>query len=161
MKIRKAKQQDIDQLTKYGNILLKQHSDLDPYFTPIENADKTYRKFLETSLNSEDKILLVAEDNGKLLGYAVAEIQTRSPIFKISKNGYINDVFVLEEFRKLGVASKLLVEIKNWFKAKDVKYIELAVLANNEIGKKTWAKFGFEAYEIKERVEMKKFNICN
>ncbi|MDD2385237.1 MAG: GNAT family N-acetyltransferase [Bacteroidales bacterium] len=159
MKIRKAKQKDIEQLTKYGNILLKQHSKIDPYFTPIENADKIYRKFLESSLNSENKLLLVAEKNEKLLGYAVAEIQTRSPIFKISKNGYINDVFVLEEFRKLGIATKFLLELKKWFKAKDIIYIELSVLANNEIGKKTWEKFGFDAYEIKERVEIKKFNI--
>ena len=159
MEIRKAKLQDIEQITKYGLILLKQHSDLDPYFTPIESVDKVYRFFLEGCLNSEDKLLLVAENKGKLMGYAVAVIQTRSPIFKIVENGYINDVYVEDEFRKLGIAGKFLIEIKTWFETKDIKYVKLSVLANNEVAKKTWAKFGFETYEIKKRVEMEEFKI--
>ena len=159
MEIRKAKLQDIEQITKYGLILLKQHSDLDPYFTPIESVDKVYQKFLEGCLHSEDKLLLVAEDNGKLMGYAAGEIHTRSPIFKHSENGYINDVFVEEEFRKLGIASKFLTELKDWFKSKNIKHVELSVLANNEVAKKTWAKFGFETYEMKKRVEMREFKI--
>ena len=159
IEIRKAIQQDIEQVTNFGLILLKQHSDLDPYFTPTETVDKVYRRFLEGCLNSEDKLFLVAENNGKLVGYAVGEIQKRSPIFMITENGYINDVFVQAEFRKLGIARKFLIELKKWFKTKDIKYVELSVHAKNEIGKKTWAKFGFDAYEIKKRVEMVKFDI--
>ena len=159
MVIRKAKLQDIEQITKYGIILLKQHSDLDPYFAPIETVDKVYRKFLEGCLNSENKLLLVAENNGKLMGYAAGEIQTRSPIFRISENGYINDVFVEEEFRELGIARKFLTELKNWFESKNIKHIELSILANNVIAKKTWATFGFEAYEIKKRVKIGEFKI--
>ena len=159
MEIRKAKLQDIEQVTKYGLILLKQHSDLDPYFTPIETVGEVYRKFLEGCLHSEDKLLLVAEIDGKLVGYAAGVIQTRSPIFRIAENGYINDVFVEEAFRKLGIAREFLTELKKWFESKGIKHVELSVLAGNEVGKKTWTKFGFEVYEIKKRVEMGKFKI--
>lgn len=159
MKIRKAKPQDIEQVTKYGLILLKQHSDLDPYYVPTDAVEEVYQNFLERSLLLEDRLLLVAEINGKLVGYAAAEIQTRSPLFRIAENGYINDVFVKEEFRKLGIAREFLAELKKWFKSKGIKYVELSVLAGNEVGKKTWAKFGFEDYEIKKRVEMGSFKI--
>lgn len=159
MEIRKAKLQDLEQVTKFGLVLLKQHADLDPYFTPIETVDNVYRKFLEGCLNSENKLLLVAEKEGKLMGYAAAEIQKRSFIFKIAENGYINDVYVEEEFRKLGIARMFLTELKNWFNSRNIEYIELSVLASNEVGKKTWAKFGFEAFEIRERVEMGDFKI--
>ena len=101
MEIRKAKPQDIEQLTKFGLVLLKQHSELDPYFTPTDTADKLYRKFLESCLYSEDGIVLVAENNEELVGYAVGEIKTRSAIFMITDYGYINDVFVDKEFRKI------------------------------------------------------------
>lgn len=94
------------------------------------------------------------------MGYAVAEIQTRSQIFQITENGNINDVFVEEEFRKTRYSQYDFERTqKKWFKIKKVQYVELSVLAKNEIGKKTWVKFGFDAYEIKERVEMTKFNI--
>ena len=157
MEIRKATQQDLEQVVKFGVILLKQHSDLDPYFEPVETVDKVYRTFLKGCLDSEDKLFLVAENNGRLMGYAVGVIQTRSPIFKITENGFINDVFVLEEFRKLGIAGEFLAELKKWFESKRINHVELSVHAYNEIGKKTWAKFGFESYEIKKRVEMGKF----
>lgn len=159
MEIRKAKPQDIEQLTKFGLILLKQHSDLDPYFAPTDAVDKVYRKFLEGCLYSEDGLVLVAENNGELVGYAAGEIQARSPIFMIDKNGYINDVFVLKEFRKHGIAKKFLIELKEWFESKGIEYVELSVHAANEIGKKTWTKFGFEAYELKKRVAMAKFDV--
>ena len=159
MKIRKAKLQDIEKVTNYGLILLKQHSDLDPYFVPSDAVEEVYRNFMEQSLLSEDRLLLVAEIDGKLVGYAAAEIQARSPIFRIAKNGYINDVFVEEEFRKLGIAREFLTELKKWFESKGIKHVELSVLADNEVGKKTWAKFGFETYEIKKRVSMGKFKI--
>ena len=159
MEIRKANQQDIEQITNYGLILLKQHSDLDPYFTPIKSVDKVYRKFLESCLNSDYKLLLVAERDGKLMGYAVGEIQSRSQIFQITENGYINDVFVEEEYRKQGIANRFLKELKEWFKSKNIKYVELTVHAKNSIGKKTWARFGFDAFEIIQRVEIEKFDI--
>lgn len=159
MKIRKANLNDIEQVTKYGIALLEQHSHFDPYFTPTKTADKVYRNFLEKSLSADDRFLLVAEKNGKLIGYTAAEIQARSPIFQITKNGYINDVFVEPEYRKLGIARKFLTELKGWFQSKDIDYVELSVLTKNEIGKKAWAKFGFDAYEIKERVEMMSFKI--
>ncbi len=159
MKIREAKSQDIEQVTQFGVRLLKQHADLDPYFVPVKNINKLYQKFLERCLDSKDYLFLVAEENGKLAGYAVGEIQTRAAVFKISENGYINDVFVDEEFRKLGIAKKFLSELKKWFKDKNIKYVELSVHVKNEIGKKTWEKFEFDTYEIKKRVEMKNFKI--
>ena len=159
MEIREAIVQDIEQVTKFGVRLLKQHSDLDPYFAPVKNIDKLYRKYLEMCLDSKNYLFLVAEKKGKLAGYAIGEIQARSPVFKINKNGYINDVFVDEEFRKLGIAKMFLSELKKWFKDKNVKYVELSVHVKNEIGKKTWEKFEFDTYEIKKRVEMKNFKI--
>lgn len=159
MKIRKAKPEDLNQLTQYGLNLLNQHSELDPYFTPTENADKIYRIFLEGCLDSENKVLLVAEKDEQIIGYAAGEIQTRSPVFKVAQHGYINDVFVEEEFRKLGIAKKFLKTLKKWFKSRHIEHVELSVLAKNEIGIKTWARFGFEAYELKKRVAMENFNV--
>ncbi|MFA6617972.1 MAG: GNAT family N-acetyltransferase [Candidatus Neomarinimicrobiota bacterium] len=159
MNIRKAEPQDIEDLVKHGLSLLKQHSELDPYFTPSDTADKIYQKFFDGCLHSEDKLLLVADNKGKVVAYAAAEIQARSPVFKIRENGYINDIFVEKEFRKLGIARKFLKEFKEWFKSKNIDYVELSVLANNQIAQKTWGKFGFNSYKNKQRVEMGAFNI--
>lgn len=157
MKIRKAQLSDIEEVLEHSLVLLKQHSDLDPYFTPTKTAAKTYRKFLERSLDAEDSLFLVSEKDEKLIGYAVGEIHKRSPIFEIAEYGYINDVFVIQEYRKHGIAKMFLRELKDWFKIKKLMYIELSVHAKNEIGKTTWKKFGFNAYEIKKAVSLEDF----
>lgn len=157
MRIRRACIEDIDLVIDFGMRLLDQHADIDKYFTPSKDAEKIYRLFLKRSLELEDNIFLVAEDDSKLLGYAVAEIQSRSKVFVEDKNGYINDVFVIDEYRKKGIANMFLKEIRNWFISKDIKYVELTVHPNNEIGRKTWSKLGFKDFELKQRIDLEHF----
>lgn len=157
MKIRKATSNDLEQLMVCGKSLLKQHAALDPYFTLSEHAESIYQQFLESCFDSDDKILLVAQGDTEIKGYAVAEIQKRSDIFLIKQNGYINNVFIDTRFRKQGIARELLRALKVWFESKSIEYIELSVLAENTIAKKTWSSFGFNAFEIKKRVKMEDF----
>lgn len=157
MRIRRACIEDIDIVIGFGINLLEQHAELDKYFTPKKDADKLYRLFLERSLELEDHIFLVAEDSSKLIGYAVAEIQRRSEVFVVAENGYINDVFVMAEYRKKGIANMFLKEIRDWFVGKKVDYVELTVHPNNEIGKRAWSKFGFKDFELRQRVDIGDF----
>ncbi|MBI2638094.1 GNAT family N-acetyltransferase [Candidatus Peregrinibacteria bacterium] len=159
MEIRKAKLKDIKQITDYGVSLLKQHYELDTYFAPAKNLYEVYRKFFKGCVYSKNRYLLVAEEKGKIVGYAIGELGSRPPVFKIRKFGFISDVFVEKNFRKLGIAKQFLLELKKWFKSKKLNHIELTVHVKNEIGKKAWAKYGLEDYIIKKRVEMEKFSI--
>lgn len=159
MPIRKAKLKDIKQVTSYGVSLLKQHYDLDSYFAPAKNVHQVYEKFFKSCIRAKNRILLVAEENKKIVGYAVGELGSRPPVFKIRKFGFISDIFVEEKFRKLGIAKHFLQGLKKWFKSKNLKYIELTVHVKNEIAKKAWAKYGLEDYIIKKRATMEKFKI--
>ncbi len=159
MIIRKAKLKDINRVTEYGVTLLKQHHAFDPYFAPAKNVNEVYQKFFKSCIYAKNRLLLVAEENKKIVGYAIGEISSRPPVFKIRKIGFISDVFVEKNFRKLGIAKLFLVELKKWFINKNLKHIELTVHVKNEIGKMAWAKYGLEDYIIKKRVEMGKFNI--
>jgi len=159
MDIRKAKLKDIKKVTTYGVTLLKQHYDFDPYFAPSKNVNEVYRKFFKSCIYSKNRHLLVAEENGKIVGYAIGEISSRPPVFKIRKIGFISDVYVEENFRKLGIAKQFLKELKKWFISKKLNHIELTVHVKNETAKIAWAKYGLEDYIIKKRVGMGKFNI--
>lgn len=158
MKIRKAKPKDIEQVTEYGVSLLKQHYDFDSYFAPAKNVHEVYQKFFKSCIHAKNRNLLIAEENGKIVGYAVGELGSRPPVFKIRKFGFISDVFVEKKFRKQGISKQFLLELKKWFKSKNLKHIELTVHVKNEVGKKAWGKYGFEDYIIKKKVGMEKFN---
>ena len=159
MKIRKAKLKDLTQIVDCGLALLKYHHEIDSYFSPDKNAKVVYQKFFKKCIYSNKSYLLVAENQGIIVGYAVGGIYSRMAFFKIKQIGSINDMFVKEEFRNAGIARFFLVEMKKWFKYKKIKYIELSMHMKNELGRKVWLKYGFKDYMIKQRVEISKLKL--
>lgn len=152
MLIRKAKLKDVPKVTEYAIGLLKYHNDLDSYFAPAKDFKEEYRKHIKKCVYSKNRLLLVAEEDNEIVGYAMGELGSRPPIFKIRKFGFVSDVFVYEKFRKSGIAKLFLKELFKWFKFKKLQHIELTVHAKNEIGAKAWAKHGFEDYMRKQRL---------
>jgi ribosomal protein S18 acetylase RimI-like enzyme len=158
MKIRKAKLKDIQQISDLAVNLLKYHTDFDPYFSLASNAMEIYYKHFRRCVYSKNKLLLVAEEDNKIIGFALGELGYRPPVFAIRKIGFISDVFVDKDFRKSGIGKIFLNELCQWFKKNGLRYIELTVHVKNEIGIKVWTKYGFETYLSRQRVELEKIN---
>lgn len=160
MIIRKAKIKDIPKLVQLAVGLLEYHENFDPYFAPAKDVKDVYARFFKKCVYSATKQLLVAEHNDEIAGYALGEIISRPPVFKIRNIGVINDMFVAEKFRKSGIAKQLLTELLDWIKSKKSKYpklnyIELSVHTKNEIGQKAWTKYGFKEFMSKQRVKIR------
>ncbi len=152
MIIRKAKLKDLNQIIDFALDLLKIHEDFDPFFKPAKDARKRYYKHFKRCIYSRNSHLLVVEENGKLLGYSLGEINKRSPVFKLREIGYISDVYVTASARKKGIAKLFLKELFAWFKSKKIHCIELIVHAENDIATKAWSKCGFEHIESRRRI---------
>jgi len=89
-------------------------------------------------------LFLVVEDNKKLIGFAFGTIQKNiHMIFETVKFGMLDHIWITNNFRGQGLASKLKNELFEWFKEKDCKYIKLLVLDSNT-AKKIYEKWGFE-----------------
>lgn len=159
MKIRKAKLKDIEQITNYGIKLISYHQKLDSYFAVDKGAKDCYRKIFKKSIYSKNSNLLVAEKDGKIIGYALGGMHPRLSIFKIKKIGSVNDMFVEEKFRKNGISKRFMEELGVWFRSKKIKYVEISVHVKNDMGKKTWAKYGFREYMTKQMIEIDKMQI--
>ena len=159
MIIRKATIKDVPQLMLLAIDLLKYHENFDPYFAPAQDVNNIYEKFFTGCIFSTTKQLLVAEHDRGIIAYALGEISSRPPVFKIRNIGAINDMFVAKKFRKTGIAKKLLTELMCWFKDKGLKYpglnyVELSVHTKNEVGQKAWAKYGFKEFMSKQRIKI-------
>lgn len=154
MIIRKAKIKDLDQIVKLAVEFEKYHEKLDPYFTYAKDSDETYKKNVKRGIYSSKRLLLVAEENKKIVGYSLGKISTRSPIFKIREIGVIIDMFFSEGYRRKGLAKLFLKEMFDWFKGKKIKHVELYVVSNNEIGKNAWKKYGFEDILLRKKIQI-------
>ncbi len=146
MNIRKAKVKEVPKLAKLGVELIKYHHELDPFFAPSKNIESSYKTYFKKCVYSPKSLLLVAEEEGKIVGYALGTITSRPPVFKERKIGYIDDMFVVKEYRRSGVGKEFLNELFKWFKNKKAKHTEITVHTKNFIGRKAWENFGFEEY---------------
>jgi GNAT superfamily N-acetyltransferase len=100
-------------------------------------------------MRDADHIFLVAEEQWslgltKILGMASGHIGDRDePGFELDREGYIDDIFVLEGSRMKGTGKKMLDELIRRLYGKGANFIGLAVAAQNP-AVNFYKKNGFE-----------------
>jgi len=95
---------------------------------PEDYFRKLYQKYSEG--------FIVAEDKGKILGYAISEVQ--------KDLGKIISIAVYPAWRKRGIGKTLTNFLINNFKEKGVKEISLHVRTKNKVGITLYKKLGFK-----------------
>src|SRR3990172_1291270 len=79
MEITRARAQDIDAILDLWGELAAFHADLDPAFTPAAGWRAAYAGYLATLLGRPDARVLVAHQEGRIVGYGVARITLPPP----------------------------------------------------------------------------------
>ena len=122
--------------------LHKIHVDNRPDFY-IENEHPISKKEYKAMLNNQDKINIAYIVDDKIAGVCLATIKD-----KFEKSIYIDDIFVLEEFRHQGIATKLYKQVKSIAKDIRAKRIDLTVWQFNKTAMKFYESLGMETQRI-------------
>ncbi len=93
-------------------------------------------------LESPYSNLVVAEYAGEVVGYAC--------LFHMYEIVNLDNICVDNEYRRLGIATDLLMHFKESLATEDVEYIFLEVRESNTAAKAFYEKEGFETYHIQE-----------
>ncbi|MFA5021802.1 MAG: GNAT family N-acetyltransferase [Patescibacteria group bacterium] len=152
--IRKAKVKDLDLVSAMAVNLLKYHSQFDTYYRPAKNAKGAYHKLFRSAIFSRRKILLVAEIDSEIIGFVMALVRRKPPVFAIKDYGFITDIFIVNEYRNQGIAGLFLQELFKWFKKNRIKNIELLAHVKNDIGQKFWSKYKFKDFLVSKRIKI-------
>jgi len=133
MIIRRAKKKDIDKLSvlfdKY-RIFYKQSSD-------IENA----KSFLKKRMKRMESVIFVAEERKELIGFTQL-----FPIFSsvsMKRTWLLNDLYVNEKARGMGVARKLLETARDFGAETNSKWLILQTASDNFTAQKVYEKNGW------------------
>ena len=133
MIIRRAKKKDIEKLSvlfdKY-RIFYKQQSDID-------NA----KSFLKKRMKRKESVIFVAEERKELIGF-----MQLFPIFSsvsMKRTWLLNDLYVNEKARGMGVATKLLEAAKQFGIETGSKWLILQTAADNFTAQKVYEKNGW------------------
>ena len=99
------------------------------------------KNFLEDRMKNNESVIFVAEENNKLLGFVQLY-----PIFTsvgMKRSWLLNDLFVLSEHRRRGIAKMLLDKSKDLARESDASGLLLETSKNNIEGNKLYPAEGF------------------
>jgi ribosomal protein S18 acetylase RimI-like enzyme len=159
MIIRAAKLRDAPAVLELWQEFMKYHAEdlikkdkrLMPHLEKKKDAPMLFFKYLKNCLRSKEHLVVVAEDNKKLVAYSLLEIKKNIPIFKAEKIGHFHDLFVKKEYRGKRISSMLKEKGIAWFKKNKIKYLSIQVYNDNEHAHNIYKKWGFFDFHIEMR----------
>ncbi len=142
---RKYSGKDIDFISEKQSSLSIHHLQFDKeYYEPSNNSVEEFKNYITKRINDENFNIILAELNGKIIGYVMGWIEVRPPIYKIRNVGYLSNIYVDDDERNSGVGKNLYNELEKWFQHKKVEYIEIKSDARNDDTINKFRNYGFK-----------------
>jgi len=142
IKIEKAKPSDTKILAnmKYQEFLW--HNKHDKFYASSKNCKKELLKQVKDKIRNY--AIFKAVDENKIAGMLICAVEKYPKSMKIGKSGFVDQIYVDKNYRKKGVGRKLVRRAIEYFKSKNLIYIELDAHPTNKIAVKFWESNGFK-----------------
>lgn len=155
--VRPATAADLPRIGRLGALLVEAHYNLDAqrFLATRARTPLDYASFLETQLGRPDVAVLVADENGDVIGYAYAAVEGYDYMALRGPAGVVHDVLVEPESRGRGVGRLLLEAALAFLKARGAPRVVLTTAAGNAVAERLFAQAGFRRTMIEMTRELK------
>ena len=144
MLIRQAKLQDVQEVLHLWKSLMDEHMPLDGRFVLSEDALGRWRNDLWHWIEDPVHRVLVAEEEGRLVGFLHAFLWHDMPLFEQRQEVYLEDLYLDPSFRGQGHGKRMYEMLVSWAGEHDAQAIRLSTLAANPKSNAFWVHMGFE-----------------
>jgi ribosomal protein S18 acetylase RimI-like enzyme len=142
--VRSMTTSDLDAVGALAGRLVRLHHGFDPQrYLHLENPERGYARYFRSELDSDDAVLLVAEEGPTILGYAYGRMEPRSYNELLDACGKLHDVYVDETARGRGAGEALVREIFKRLREKGAPRVLLLTAVQNEAGRRLFERLGF------------------
>lgn len=141
-----------DELATECDRLYEQLTEYESSFDNSINEKVQFNGYHKKYIESKKHLILVAAIQDKVVGYLFGYIQELE-LYKYPI-GFLDSLFVIEEYRNHNIGTELMTHFEKWIKEKDIKYIDLKVLSNNEDAVRLYQKLNY-----KIRVDLMRKNL--
>ena len=144
--VRRATEVDVPGMLPLWNEMMAFHAALDPRFQPVPDGDTYWAKATSAWIREDDSCVLVAEAEGRIVGYIVGMMHENPPVLLPPLYGFVSDICVAPEWRQRGVGRRMFAALKEWFRQHGADHVELRVAHNNPISQAFWRAVGCQDY---------------
>lgn len=149
MMIRKATLDDFEALKELKILSKEAELQYSETLKPIEETKERYLSYMRRDLTFEHRAIFIAEEKGGIIGSCLVKHFKPLLISKYQKKGYISNVYVLEDYRRKGIAQKLISRAEEWLKENGVHHLALEIHIDNLPAINLYHKNGFKDYTVK------------
>ena len=150
MEIRKAKYKDAETLNHFLTLLIRDEKQYDNGIDENFVVTNMYENYIE----DETKLLIVAVENDKILGYLYGKIEDADSTYKYIV-ATLDALYVLENYRSQGIAKTLISNFKKWAMLKNANRLKVNVWSKNKNAKKLYEQLGFKTASETLTVELR------
>jgi ribosomal protein S18 acetylase RimI-like enzyme len=137
---------DLDAIGNLWQEFMDFHRKREAHFSRSMDGHERFKEFLTGHIASETSCVLVAQQNGKVVGYCLAMLAKYPPVFEKRDYGTVFDLAVTERSRRSGIGEKMYATVQAWFSERGVQRVEVRVAVSNETSTAFWRKMGFKPF---------------
>jgi GNAT superfamily N-acetyltransferase len=154
--IRRAAAGDAATLGSLGAALMRAHYAFDPqrFLAAGPHAETGYASFLASQLENQDAVVLVAEVDGRVVGYVFAGLEPMSWKELRGPAGFIHDVLVEDSGRGAGAGTALVDAAIAWLHARGAPRVMLWTADRNAAAQRLFERLGFRRTMIEMTREL-------
>ena len=154
IEINKAQLKDVEEIVKLRKKLYEFYAKIDEKEYGLKkNAFELLKKETKKNLKSNKYVSYVAKKEGKIVGFVQGVIKNNYPIFKLKKKGRIGEIFKIEKYRSKKIGPKLVNQVLEIFKKKNLRYVDVVADVRNNISLNFWQK---QRFRSKQNILVKK-----
>jgi len=157
MRIRKAKKEDLGQILVLWWELNNSHTKFDRLYyshKPRQVCSKMGVKHYSSWLKKRGHLILVAEDQGKIIGYLAGKKTRRPPLYRLGECGMVDTIIVAKAMRRRNAGRLLIKVAMAEFKKMKLKMVVLNVETRNTGARSFYSKTGFRERMVQEVINI-------
>jgi len=153
--IRPAQAADLPGIAALAGELVRQHHGFDAQrFMLIPNVEAGYARFFGGELANPETLILAAELDSNVVGYAYARLEPRDWNALLDACGALHDIYVAEGTRRQGVARRLVQAVRESLQAKGAPRLVLHTASKNQAARAFFAALGFRETMVELTAEL-------
>lgn len=155
--VRLATLADSSAIGRLGALLVRTHHEFDAerFMAATPQTEHAYATFLGAQLEAADVVILVAEQDGRVVGYSYAGVEGRHYVSLRGPAGVLHDIVVDPAHGGRGIGQKLLDATLAALEARGTPQVVLWTAERNEAAQRLFARAGFRRTMVEMTRELK------